>query len=269
MTTKRGEAATKRHNGKTQRASLLGVLCAFAFHVSSPAHAGAPVELRADPVDADGQVTLGDLFEGAGPASSVLVAPGPQGSASVVLDAGRVQAAARQAGLEWANAAGVRRLVVRAGSVPSPSAAPRPAGAAAVEALVYVRSLAAGAVVTADDVTYAPVQAHQLPADAVEAEAAIGKAARRPVRAGAAVAARDLSSPRVIARDEVISVAYDVGGVKLVLQGKALAAAAVGEPVQVKNLQSGKIIQAVATGPGAAVVGPEAERLKAGVLASR
>jgi flagella basal body P-ring formation protein FlgA len=67
----------------------------------------------------------------------------------------------------------------------------------------------------------------------------------------------------------MVAVSYDVGGVKLTLQGKALAAASLGERVQVRNPASNKVIQAVATGPGAAVVGPEADRLKAGALASR
>ena len=220
-------------------------------------------------MDSDGQVTLGDLFEGAGSASAVLVAPGPKGAGSVVLDAGRVQAAARGAGLEWPNAQGVRRLVVRAGAAPAAIAASVRPEAAEGEALVYTRSLAAGEVLAPEGVAYMPVQAHQRPADAPrDPDAAIGKAARKPLRAGAAVSARDLASPRVIARDEAVAVTYDIGGVKLTLQGKALAAASVGEAVQVRNLGSGKIIQAVATGPGAAVVGPEAERLRAGVLAS-
>lgn len=247
---------------------LLGVLCVFAVRFPA-AYAATPVELRPDPTDADGQVTLGDLFEGAGSASAVLVAPGPKPGASVVLDAGRVQAAARGAGLTWSNAAGVRRLVVRSGAAPVPAAFARPAAEAA-EALVYTRSLAAGEIVTAEDVAYMPVQAHQRPADApADPDALIGKAARKPLRAGLAVSARDLASPRVIARDEVIAVTYDVGGVRLTLQGRALAAASVGEAVPVRNLQSNKTIQAVATGPGAAVVGPGAERLRSGAFASR
>lgn len=214
-------------------------------------------------------MTLGDLFEGAGSASAVLVAPGPEGGGSVVLDAGRVQAAARQAGLTWANSAGVRRLVVRGGAPVEPTAAAKP-GAPATETLVYTRSLAAGEVLTAADVAYGPVQAHQRPSDApADPDAAIGKAARKPLRAGLAVSARDLASPRVIARDELVQVTYNLGGVTLTLQGRALAAASVGEPVPVKNPQSGKTIQAVATGPGAAIVGPGAERLRSGSYAQR
>ena len=53
------------------------------------------------------------------------------------------------------------------------------------------------------------------------------------------------------------------GGVRLTLQAKAMGGASVGQSVQLQNVSSKKIIQAVATGPGQAVVGPEAEQIKA------
>ena len=90
----------------------------------------------------------------------------------------------------------------------------------------------------------------------------MGKAARKAIRAGAPVAARDLASPRVIAKDETVSVAYRMGGVNLVLQGKALGPASVGDTVRVLNPASKKVFEAVASGPGQAVVGPTAERLR-------
>ncbi|MEY3841584.1 MAG: flagellar basal body P-ring formation protein FlgA, partial [Pseudomonadota bacterium] len=43
-----------------------------ALMVAGAAVAG-PVTLKANPVDSDGRVTLGDLFDGAGSASDVLV----------------------------------------------------------------------------------------------------------------------------------------------------------------------------------------------------
>ena len=57
----------------------------------------------------------------------------------------------------------------------------------------------------------------------------------------------------------MITVIYADGGITLTLQAKALAAAATGDLFNVQNLTSKKTIQAVATGPGAAMVGPDSQ----------
>ncbi|WP_255500664.1 flagellar basal body P-ring formation chaperone FlgA [Caulobacter sp. 17J80-11] len=249
------------------------LVCAAALAVAGQACAGAPVSLRGDLADADGAVTLGDLFEGAGRVSNVVVARGPQAGSSVVLDAAGVQRLARANGLDWANAEGFQRLVVRSGApaggavVTAAAAGP---SAATVEVLTYSRSLAAGETVRPEDVVWTKVQAHLAPADAPrDAETVIGQSAKRPVRAGAPVANRDLAAALVIHKGELVSVAYSVGGVNLVLQGSALQNASAGETFSVLNPQSKKTIEAVATGPGRAVVGPEADSLKASRFALR
>src|SRR5581483_8678639 len=86
---------------------------AAAALLASPALAGVPVTLKADTANANGVVTLSDLFDGAGAAGSTPVASRP--GASVVLDAAVVQAIARRAGLDWANAEGLRKIVVHGG----------------------------------------------------------------------------------------------------------------------------------------------------------
>lgn len=173
---------------------------------AAPAFAGQ-VTLRANPVDDDGRVTLGDLFEGAGAASGVVVAQ--RSGPSVVLEAAQLQMQARQAGLDWANPNGLRRVAVRRAS-----AAP----AAADSAIPAAFS--------------AP-----------------------PIRA-----VRAASGQQVIARNDMVRVTYQVGGVSLTVMGKAMRNAAVGEPVAVQNTTSNRIIDAVASGPGQAVAGPAAQQ---------
>src|SRR5690606_19508290 len=159
-----------------------------------------------------------------------------------------------RAGLDWANAQGIRRIVVVGG-----------AGQAArgnVGVLTYARSLAAGEVVQPQDLVWSKAAA--APADAPsDAEQVIGLAAKRPLRAGAAVSARDVSAPQVIRSGEMITVTWSDGQISLALQGKALAAAAPGQALSVQNIASKKVLQAIATGPGQAAVGPEADQLKA------
>jgi flagella basal body P-ring formation protein FlgA len=231
-----------------------------ALAVAGPALAARPVTLKAQTVDTDGMVTLGDLFDGAGAAASVRVAARP--ASSVSLDAAAVRALAWRAGLDWGNAEGLKRILVRgdatAGAGGAAAAAPR----GNVEVLTYARSLAAGEVVQAQDVVWAKMAA--APADApADAEQVIGLAARRPLRAGAAVAARDVAAAQVVKIGELITVTYDDGGISLSLQAKALSAGAPGDLINVQNTLSKKTVQALVTGPGQAVVGPAADQLKA------
>ncbi len=236
--------------------------------LAAPALAG-PVSLLPDPSDDDGRVTLGELFDDAGAASGVVV--GQRLGATAVFEASQIQAAARRAGLDWANPQGLRRIVVREGGAAPAEASARPAAAtvasrpgATVEVLTYARSLAAGDIVQPSDVVWSTVQAHQAPAGGPQdADQVVGLSAKRALRAGAAVTSRDLASPQVIARNDMVEVAYVVGGVELTVTGKATRNASAGEPLPVLNVQSGRTIDAVAVSPGRAVAGPAAQMARA------
>lgn len=236
--------------------TALAFVALACFALSSPALAGT-VTLRADVADADGQVTLGDLFDGAGGAGGVVVATrqGP----SVVLDAAAVQAFAARSGLAWSNPQGLRRIVVRAGDA---GVSATVAARGNVEVLVYARSLSAGEIVQPTDLIWA--KAAGAPADAPrDSDLVIGMAAKRPLREGASVSLRDVSAPQVIKAGENVNVTWSDGGMTLTLQAKAQGPAAVGESFNIINPVSKKVIEAVASGPGQAVVGPGAQRLKA------
>jgi flagellar basal body P-ring formation protein FlgA len=238
---------------------LLGVAAIAASALATQAEAGT-VSLKAQPTDDDGQITLGELFDGAGSAASVVV--GRRAGTTAVLDAAQVQIAARRAGLVWDNATGLRRIVVRQGAA-APVAntlttASRSAGT--VEALALTRNLATGEVVGPDDVAWTTVQAHQAPASVPQdANDIIGLSARRPMRAGQVLNSRDLAAPQVIARNEMVEVLYQVGGVELTITGRAQRNAALGDPVTILNLQSGRLIEAVAVAEGRALAGPAAQ----------
>ena len=221
----------------------------------------APVELRQDITASNGRVTLGDLFADAGPAANVVVARMQPGQ-TAVLDATQVQILARSNGVDWGNFAGLRRITVQAAAPePRPESRPAQRGPQA-PVLTYTHSLSAGDVVQAQDLAWSrdAVAGADAPRDP---DAVIGMAVRRPLREGDPVSLRDVSAPMVIKRDDVISVTFAMSGLNLTLQAKALTDAAAGQSVSVINPASKKIIQAVATAPGQAVVGPEAEQIKA------
>jgi flagella basal body P-ring formation protein FlgA len=235
------------------------VLALAALLIAAPALAGTGVSLRSDTTDADGRITLGELFDGAGAASDLVIAArlGP----TAVLDAVQVQTAARRAGLDWSNPNGVRRIIVRGGGSGSSNDL---AGASRgnVEVLAYARSLATGDIVQPEDLVWIKVAA--APSDSPQdADAVIGMTAKRPLRQGASASLRDVSTPRVVKAGDFVAVTYEDAGVALTLQGKAMAAGAIGESLMVQNTASKKIIETVVTGPGSAAVGPQAMRLKA------
>ncbi len=199
------------------RALILGAALALTF--AGSAFAG-PVTLKSNPVDSDGQVTFGDLFDGAGGASGVVV--GRRVGPSIVFEAGQLQSLARQSGLDWANPTGLRRVVVRH----------------AAEAPVMTASAApAVSPTTAAAPTYAP------------ARAAYGG--------------------RGISRNDLVEGAFESGGIRLTVTGRAQRNAGMGEPVAVLNLQSGRTIDAVATGPGRAIAGPAAQSARTNQFAAR
>lgn len=232
---------------------------ALWFAIAPGALAAPSVNLKAEVYDSDGVVTLGDLFDGAGSAADVRVAAKP--GLSVVLDAGAVQQLARRAGLDWANAQGLRRIVVRTGaeSGTATAAAARPGN---VEVLTYARSLSTGEIVQPEDLIWGKAAA--APSDAAQdAELVIGLAARRPLRAGAVVSARDVTAPQVIAAGDIVTLTYEAAGMMLSVKAKAMGRAALGEGFAAQNLTSKRTVQAVATGPGQAAVGPGADQILA------
>lgn len=232
----------------------------------SAAIAGEAVELKDHPVSHGAAITLADLFDGT--SSTVRVGRSAPTGGEAVLDAAKVQALAADAGLDWPNEHGQRRIAVTSlGSGEAVGAAVtvvarRLPGSRHPQALAYARNIQAGEILSASDVVWSSEAIAG--ADAIgDPDRIIGKAARRPLRAGAAAEGHDLSSPRVIRRDEAIEVAFDDDGISLTMHGKALSDATVGDEIQVMNTDSKKIIQAVVTGPGHAAIGPAADAIKA------
>ena len=243
----------------TRLGSFLAWLVALLVLVQATAAiAGAPVTLRRDQSSGP-TVTLGDLFDGAGGASGVVVANGAPVGMDAVLDAAVVSRIAHINGLDWDNTAGIRRIIVR--SLPIAPTAGQ--SAKMVETLAYTRNLMAGDMVRPADLTFIQIPSFAAPKDTPrDPSDLIGKIARMPLKAGAAASERDVSNALVIKRDDLIQVAYRAEGISLILEAKAMGSAAVGDTFSAMNTSSKKLIQAVAVGPDQAVVGPEAAQIK-------
>ncbi len=87
------------------------LIAAAVSALSAGAAMAGPVTLKANPVNADGRVTLGDIFDGAGVAANVVVAQ--RSGPSIVMEASQLQAIAARSGLTWDNPTGLRRVAIR------------------------------------------------------------------------------------------------------------------------------------------------------------
>lgn len=111
-------------------ASLVAVLAAAAAF-ASVAHAA---ELRPAVTVAGANVTLGDLFDDAGGAATVVVASAPAPGLRSEISVSRISLAARRNGIEWRNESGLTHVAVARSGIAVPEEDVAAAIAAAVEA---------------------------------------------------------------------------------------------------------------------------------------
>jgi flagella basal body P-ring formation protein FlgA len=87
-----------------------------------------------------------------------------------------------------------------------------------------------------------------------DVEEAIGRAARRAIRAGAPLFAADLTEPNDVERGQTVRVEVRSGGAVLKLEATAESAGRRGDTIPLRNLSSGKIFRARVQEKGLAVL---------------
>lgn len=123
------------------------------------------------------------------------------------------------------------------------------------EAAVLARPLASGELVRAADITIVRRPKVEFVANVITTpEQAVGLATKRAMRPGEVLRQTDLGKAEVIARNENVTITYQVPGITLTMRGKALDGGAQGDTINVLNVQSKRAIQATIAGPGHVVV---------------
>jgi flagella basal body P-ring formation protein FlgA len=130
------------------------------------------------------------------------------------------------------------------------------------ETAVPIRPLAQGEVLKVSDlaVTRRP-KAELASGVVINLEQAVGLVARRALPAGRALRQVDLQKPELVARNENVTITYEVPGIVLTMRGQALEAGAQGDLISVLNVHSKKTIHATIVGPGRVTVASTAPRL--------
>jgi flagella basal body P-ring formation protein FlgA len=91
--------------------------------------------------------------------------------------------------------------------------------------------------------------------------AAVGLAARHPLRPDQPLRAADLMKPEIVARNDSVTIVYQAPGLTLTLRGQAQEAGALGDAIGVLNVDSKRIVQGVITAPGRVTVGGATTRV--------
>lgn len=129
------------------------------------------------------------------------------------------------------------------------------------EVVTLARPVARGDVLRAADITVERRPKADATADSVgDARGAIGLAARGVMRAGAVLRRADLMKPEVVARNEAVTLLYEIPGMTLTVRGTAQEAGAEGDTISVLNIQSKRSVQGVVAGPGRVTVTHAAPR---------
>lgn len=137
-----------------------------------------------------------------------------------------------------------------------------------VDTLAVDRPIERGELITASDLTTVRRPQTQSSAALTDAKAVIGLAARHSLRPDQPLAAADLMKPEIVARNDTVTIIYQVPGVTLTLRGEAKDAGALGDTISVVNVETKRVVQAVVSGPDRVMVGPISSQLvdNSGVL---
>ncbi len=125
-----------------------------------------------------------------------------------------------------------------------------------VDAVAVARPVERGEVLKASDLTVARRPKAEGSVLLTDSNAAVGLAARHALRPGDALAAADLMKPEIVARNDTVTIVYQVPGVTLTLRGQAKDAGALGDTINVVNTESKRVMQTVVSGPDRVMVGP-------------
>jgi len=125
-----------------------------------------------------------------------------------------------------------------------------------VPVLVAARRMSVGEVVRANDVRTTRVPASRLrPGAAQRAEQVVGQALRRPAAAEQPFLLADLQAQAAVERGQTVTMTFELPGMTLTAQGRAMEAAPRGALVPVMNLMSRVVVEAEVVAPGRVRVG--------------
>lgn len=120
-----------------------------------------------------------------------------------------------------------------------------------IDALRLRRTISRGEIVNASDITIERIPRSRASNDiAASLSDVVGLSARLAISEGSYLRNVDLEKPRVITRNDPVTIVLETLNMVLSARGKALDGGAVGDVIDVQNVNSKRVVQATILGPG-------------------
>ncbi|KQI69941.1 flagellar biosynthesis protein FlgA [Loktanella sp. 3ANDIMAR09] len=125
------------------------------------------------------------------------------------------------------------------------------AAPAQAETIVAARNIPAQTLIGPDDLLVSPID---VPGGTDDPLLLVGMEARTALYAGRPVRPADVGFPAIVDRNQLITLIYDVGGLLISTEGRALGRAGEGEVIRVMNMASRATVSARISAEGTAHV---------------
>jgi len=124
------------------------------------------------------------------------------------------------------------------------------------EIVTLVRSVSRGDTIKQDDVVMTRRPRRETPTDVITNRAnVVGLAARYTLQPGQPLRDAELMKPELVHRHEIVTLIYNVPGIRLTMRGRANESGAQGDVIGVLNEQAKRVVHGVVVGPGQVVIG--------------
>lgn len=134
------------------------------------------------------------------------------------------------------------------------------------EVPVLTNRVLRGDIIKSADVKWVRMRANRVQTDVLQhMDDIIGMTPKRGLRANVPIRVTDVQRPRLVEKNDLVTIVHHVPNMILTAQGKALQHGANGDIVQVKNAQSTQVIEAEVIGPGRVAVRTVAQQLSLNV----
>jgi flagellar basal body P-ring formation protein FlgA len=132
------------------------------------------------------------------------------------------------------------------------------------EAVVPTHEIAQGQLIKVSDLAVERrPKASSTPTTLTTIEQAQGLSTKHALRAGQVIRQADVAKPELVGRGETVTIVFQVPGILLTILGKAVEPGALGDVINVVNVQSKHTLQATVIGPGRVSVNAPTARLAA------